>query len=223
MSISAPHQGFPAGAVGTLILNLDALEATPLEQDPFDFLVVPNFVTPDALTKINWDYPDIAGPGNFKLEDLEYGAAFAALIAELSGPTLRDRVAAKFGVDLTGCQQTITVRRFSEQTDGCIHVDHRTKFITMLLYFNEDWNSTDGQLRFLRSADDIEDYAAEVSPLGGTMLAFRRSDKSFHGHTTFVGERRMIQLAWVCENTAVRVEKRLNRLSKPIRRLLNMS
>ncbi len=223
MSISAVHEPQPAGAGGPPILDLAALEATPLERNPFDFLVVPNFVTAEALATINKDYPTISGPGNFKLEELDYGVAFAALIAELRGPALRDLVAAKFGVNLTGCPQTITVRRFSEQTDGHIHVDHRTKIITMILYFNEDWNTEEGQLRFLRSANDLEDYAAEIAPLGGTILAFRRSDKSYHGHKPFVGERRMIQLAWVRENTVGRVEKSFNRLSKPLRRLLNMS
>jgi hypothetical protein len=222
MSITAVDEQDAAGG-GASILDLSALSATPLERDPFDFLVVPDFVASESLAAINADYPDITEPGNFKLENLDYGPAFTALMAELSGPALKDQVGAKFGVDLTGCPQTVTVRRFSEQTDGHIHVDHRTKIITMLVYLNEDWDTADGQLRFLRSATDLEDYAAEVAPLGGTMLAFRRSDKSFHGHKPFVGERRMIQLAWVREGALARCEKRFNRLSKPVRRLLNMS
>ncbi len=222
MSIPTVHeQDAAAGSVS--VLDLAALSATPLERDPFDFLVVPSFVASESLAAINRDYPDIAEPGNFKLEDLDYGPAFAALMAELSGPALKGHVSAKFGVDLTGCPQTITARRFSEQTDGHIHVDHRTKIITMLVYLNEDWDTAGGQLRFLRSATDLEDYAAEVAPLGGTMLAFRRSEKSFHGHKPFVGERRMVQLAWVREGPLARCEKRFNRLSKPVRRLLNMS
>jgi hypothetical protein len=223
MSITAAHEQDAAAATGAAILDLAALTAMPLERDPFDFLVVPNFIAAEALAAINADYPGIAEPGNFDLEELDYGPAFAALTAELCGPALRERVAAKFGADLTGCPQTITVRRFSEQTDGHIHVDHRTKIITMLVYLNEDWDTAGGQLRFLRSATDLEDYAAEVAPLGGTMLAFRRSEKSFHGHKPFVGERRMIQTAWVREGALARCEKRFNRLSKPVRRLLNMS
>ena len=55
------------------------------------------------------------------------------------------------------------------------------------------------------------------------MIAFKRTDKSYHGHKQYVGERRMVQVAWVQESAAARVEKRFNRMSKPIRRLLNMS
>ena len=49
----------------------------------------------------------------------------------------------------------------------------------------------------LRSSSDIEDYAAEVPPLGGTVLAFRRTDTSYHGHKPFVGERRMVQMNYL--------------------------
>ena len=45
----------------------------------------------------------------------------------------------------------------------------------MLVYFNTDWDEQAGQLRLLRSRTDIEDYAAEVPPAGGTLLVFRRA------------------------------------------------
>lgn len=223
MSKATALQTDSAAETGADILDLAALERTPLERDPFDYLVVPDFIRPDWLAAINADYPDIAGPGNVDLEDLRYGPAFADLIAALDGAAFREHMSAKFGVDLTRLPETITVRRYCEKTDGHIHVDHRTKVVTTLIYFNQGWDSDGGRLRFLRSADDIEDYAAEVNPLGGTMLAFRRSDKSFHGHKPFVGERRMVQLAWVQEGLVARAEKRVNRMSKPLRRLLNMS
>jgi hypothetical protein len=223
MSITTSQVQEISSDAGAAYLNLAALKATALERDPFDYIVVPSFISLEALAEINRGYPDITEPGNFKLDDLRYGSAFSALLDELAGPALKELVAAKFGVDLSECPQQVTVRKYSEPTDGHIHVDHRTKVITMLVYLNENWNSEEGQLRFLRSADDIEDFAAEVPPIGGTMLAFRRSDKSFHGFKPFVGERRMIQLAWVREGTVSRYEKRLNRLSKPLRRFLNMS
>jgi len=39
--------------------------------------------------------------------------------------------------------------------------------------------------------------AVVIDPLGGTVLAFRRSDKFRHGYKSFDGERRMIQMSWV--------------------------
>jgi hypothetical protein len=36
-----------------------------------------------------------------------------------------------------------------------------------------------------------------VSPIGGTLLAFRRADNSWHGHQPFVGDRKVIQFNWL--------------------------
>jgi SM-20-related protein len=222
MSLSATHE--PEGAAaGPAMIDYAAFDAAELQRDPFDHLIVPNFLTPTAVAAVNRDYPEITGPANFKLAEIEYGPAFADFVEALSGPELTRKMAAKFKVDLPSNSTSITVRKFCEQTDGNIHVDHRTKIISMLVYFNETWDGEGGRFRILRSADDIEDYAAEIVPLAGTMVAFRRTDKSYHGHKRHVGERRMVQCAWVSEGTLARQEKRLNRLTKPVRRLLNMS
>jgi hypothetical protein len=222
MSVTATHEQESRAGSPTMI-NFAALNAAELQRDPFDYLIVPNFLTPEVVAAVNPDYPQITGPANFKLEEIDYGPAFAELVDELAGPQLTRKMAAKFGVDLPIDSTSITVRKFCEQTDGHIHVDHRTKIISMLVYFNETWDVDGGLFRVLRSPDDIEDYAAEVAPLAGTMVAFRRTDKSYHGHKRYVGERRMVQVAWVGEGALARQEKRLNRLTKPVRRLLNMS
>jgi hypothetical protein len=59
----------------------------------------------------------------------------------------------------------------------------------------------------------------EVTPLAGTMLAFRRSDRSFHGHQPHVGERRVLQLNWVTEWTVVRRELNRHRWSARLKAL----
>ena len=122
-------------------------------------------------------------------------------------------IGAKFGIDLDGLDTSITVRRFAEASDGNIHTDSWTKAVTMLIYFNEEWTSETGALRMLRSATDIEDYAAEVPPLAGTMLAFKRDEKSFHGHKRFEGERRMLQMSWVRPSKTASLALRVKRLT----------
>ncbi|HEX5077504.1 MAG TPA: 2OG-Fe(II) oxygenase [Geminicoccaceae bacterium] len=200
--------------------DLAAFHATPLQRTPFDFLVVSGFILPDALAAINRDYPQIEGPGNKSAEDLDCGPAFAQLLATLKSQAFAELVGEKFEVDLSGCAATIAVRRFSEATDGNIHTDHRSKVITLLLYFNPGWEHAGGRLRLLNSATDMEDYAGEVVPCCGTLLAFRRTDISWHGHKPFVGERRMLQLSWTRGGDVARY---VSSLTKPMRRLLNMS
>ncbi|MGD8497948.1 MAG: hypothetical protein PVG82_03510, partial [Chromatiales bacterium] len=59
---------------------------------------------------------------------------------------------------------------------------------------------------------DIEDFAAEVPPIGGTLLAFRRTDDSYHGHKQFVGERRMLQLSFLRSTRLALWRQRLDRI-----------
>jgi len=80
--------------------------------------------------------------------------------------------------------------------------------------------ATDGRLlRLLRSGTDIDDVVAEVPPLDGTLVAFRRSDNSWHGHKPFIGERRVIQLNWVTSERIKLYEVLRHRASAWLKRL----
>jgi Rps23 Pro-64 3,4-dihydroxylase Tpa1-like proline 4-hydroxylase len=194
------------------VLNLAVFDNTPLQHEPFDYVVAQGVISPEKLEGLNRDYPEIDKPANYSPEALTYGPNFQQLLDELDDPAFERHVAEKFGVDLTGAIKTITVRKYSEPSDGNIHTDHWSKIITLLVYFNTEWTQEGGRLRFMRSANDIEDYAAEVPPLGGTVLAFRRSNKSFHGYKAFEGERRMVQMSWVMPSRLAWYAQQLSRL-----------
>ena len=193
------------------LINIDALRNAQLQTDPYDFLVVPGFIDAEVLARVNRDYPAIETAANHALENLSYGAAFETLMEELRGSPLAHVLGEKFGMELAALPTTVTVRKFCERTDGNIHTDHKSKVITVLVYFNEQWEHADGQLRLLRSKDDIDDYAAQVAPLGGTLLAFRRTDHSWHGHTRFVGERRMVQVNYLDQSPMAVAAQRISR------------
>lgn len=202
------------------MLNLAALEATPLQHDPFDYLVVPAFIKPEALELINRDFPPIQESRSFPLEELTCSPGFQTLMDELQSPSFRQQVEAKFGIDLSSYPVMINVWGHCNRSNGKIHTDSKTKVITVLLYLNRDWPHEGGRLRLLRSATDLEDYATEVSPVGGTLLVFRRSEKSFHGHKPFQGERRMVQLNWVHTKRLDNYANKQHDLAKRFRRLL---
>jgi hypothetical protein len=178
-------------------IDLAGFRRTPLCPDPFDHLIVADFVRREALPALQADFPAIREPGAFPAHRLRYGPAFASLLAELRGPEVRAAFAEKFAVDLEPLPVVLTVRGRCGPRDGRIHTDLPGKVLTVLLYLNGSWDSDGGRLRLLRSADDLEDVAAEVPPVAGTLLAFRRGERSYHGHRPFVGERRVIQLNWV--------------------------
>ncbi len=193
------------------MINLEALRKAELQTDPFDFLVVPGFLDSEVLARVNADYPAIDTAANHALEGLSYGPQFGQLMDEMMGSEFAEVMGEHFDMELASLPNTVTVRKYCERTDGNIHTDHKSKVITVLLYFNENWDSPDGQLRMLRSKGDIEDYAAQVPPLGGTLLAFRRTDHSWHGHTQFVGERRMVQLNYLDQSPLAVAAQRISR------------
>ena len=59
----------------------------------------------------------------------------------------------------------------------------------------------------------------EVSPEVGNVLAFLRSDRSWHGHTPFVGERRVVQVAWLRDASELERKRRRHGLSRFLKRL----
>jgi len=193
------------------LIDLNAVRTAELHTDPFDYMVVPGFLSPQVLAQVNADYPAIDSAANHDLDNLSYGPKFAALMDELRQPAFAQVLGERFGMDLVSLPTTITVRKYCERTDGNIHTDHKSKVITVLVYFNEKWEHEEGQLRMLRSKNDIEDYVAQVPPLGGTLLAFRRTDHSWHGHTRFVGERRMVQLNYLDQSPLAVAAQRVSR------------
>jgi SM-20-related protein len=201
------------------VLDLDRLRTAPLVRDPFDFVVVEESFHAGALPSLIADFPEIRRPGSFPVESLEYGPGFAHLVAALTDIGLRRAIEEKFAIDLDGRPTILTVRGRSDGKDGRIHTDSKTKIITLLLYMNPVWDLAEGRLRLLRGPRDLDDYAQEVTPLAGTIVAFRRSDRSFHGHRPHVGERRSLQLNWVTDEAVVRRELSRHRWSARLKAL----
>ena len=189
-----------------MILDIERLRAAQLRRDPFEYVLVENFIRSEELPALITDFPEVRRHGSFPLGTLALGAAFAGLAAELEGEALRDAIERKFAIDLTDRPTMITVRGKSDGKDGRIHTDSATKLITLLLYMNPVWEDEAGRLRLLRRGDDLADFVEEVPPLAGTMVAFRRSATSFHGHQPHRGERRVLQLNWVTDSAVVRRE-----------------
>jgi len=201
------------------LLDLDRLRASPLCHDPFDFVVVEDFVRAEHQPGVIADFPPLGRHGSFPLAGQRFGAAFEQLAEELEGEELRRAIEDKFAIDLADRPTMITVRGYSDGRDGRIHTDTATKLITVLIYMNPVWQIDEGRLRLLRGPDDLENWVAEIPPLAGTMVAFRRSGKSFHCHLPHIGERRSIQLNWVTDQRVVRRELGRHRWSARLKAL----
>lgn len=200
-------------------LNLAALARATRVDKPFPHLIVPGFLLPAGQVAIGADYPEIGEAGSFPVGDLKVGPRFRAFLAELEGPEFRAAIERAFDIDLAGRPTMVTVRGHARPRDGRIHNDSRTKLITVLVYMNEAWEAEGGRLRLLRSPDNLDDVVAEVPPQAGTLLAFRVTDNSWHGHLPATGPRRVIQLNWVESSAVVRRERIRHGLSARMKRL----
>jgi SM-20-related protein len=210
-------------AMTTATINIDALKATPVQQEPYPYLIVPGFVRAEAMEAIEADYPTVELPGSFPLPTLTYGANFKRFMDEIQGPEMTAVVAEKFGVDLAKRPTMVTVRGRCRPTDGQIHTDSTTKLITVLIYMNGKWEKPGGRLRLLNSADNLNDAFAEVPPDQGTLLVFRNQPNAWHGHESFDGPRRAIQLNWVRDEGVVVREKIRHSISAFFKKIRNKS
>jgi hypothetical protein len=199
-------------------LDLAALDAAPLQRDPFDHVIVKNIIELQHLDAILAGFPSVPGPGSHSPASLKIDQDFAALLAEIESDAFRSAIERKFAIGLAGRPTVITIRGELRASDGAVHTDSRSKLITILLYLNRDWHAPGGRLRLLRSPD-LDEAAVEIAPEAGTLLAFRRSEASWHGHAPFVGARRALQMTYVADRTAALREERRHRLATALKRI----
>jgi SM-20-related protein len=178
-------------------LNIAKLRAATVESEPYNYVIVPGFLPTETVHRINATYPKIEKGGSYPIESLDANMAIKDVIDELDGPEFERAIAEKFGVALEGRPKMYSLRGYTRAKDGQIHTDSKDKIITVLLYLNENWQQPGGRLRILKNGHDVDDFAAEVPPDNGTLLVFKRSDNSWHGHHPFDGQRRSLQMNWM--------------------------
>lgn len=191
------------------ILNLNAIGRAQAQNSPYTYFIARDCVAAEAREALRRDFPVIDAPGSIPVDTLQFGPAFAALLDVLRAPSFSEIIGGQLELDLSPYPQLITVRGHARGHDGRVHTDATWKVATVLIYLNDDWTQPGGRLRVLASGD-LNDIAAEVPPEFGSLLAFRRCDRSFHGHEPFEGERRVVQINWI---------SRQEKLDREIRRL----
>jgi hypothetical protein len=210
----------------SVLSNLDAVRNAKLYREPYDFFLGSDFLRQEGIADLRKDFPDITKPGYLTVHEVLLKGRFKDLVDELEGPELTEVLSQKFGTDLHPYPRLTTIMRRSQAKYGAIHTDSASKIMTLLVYMNDAWEGDDGgRLRALYNEKNYEPYAVEVPPTMGHVFAFLRSNKSWHGHRPFVGERRVVQVAWVRDqaeldrkrkrNAAAQVFKGIGRLWSP--------
>ena len=200
-------------------LNLEKLRSAKVETSPYTYTIVPGFLSPETVARVNATYPDIKAGGSFPIESLDAGMAIKEVIDELDSPAFQQVIESKFAVDLAEKPKMYSLRAYTRAKDGQIHTDSRDKIITVLLYLNENWQQPGGRLRILKNDHDVDDFVAEVPPDNGTLLVFKRSDTSWHGHHPFDGPRRSLQMNWMTSEGSKGWHKIRHSISAAVKKL----
>ena len=199
------------------LVNVDAINGAGVEREPYSYFTAQSFLQPAAIEAVRNEFPAITKTGYHPADEIELSSTFKKLIEELESPELTAALSAKFGIDLSPFPRLTTIRKLSANHEGRIHCDSKSKVMTMLVYMNDDWGSADGRLRVLYNRNDMDKYKLEVSPQMGSIFAFLRADDSWHGHTPFTGERRVVQIAWVRSNDELLRKKKRARFTNMLK------
>jgi SM-20-related protein len=203
-----------------MYINYNSIIKAKLNKEPFKYFVIKDFVNKNHVKDLSKEFPNIATSGSIPLSSLSYKAKFNEFIKELEGDEFREVMAKKFDIDLSERPVMITARGMCKKGNGKIHIDSKGKVLTLLIYFNDEWDSEGGRLRLLREGGaDLENYFEEIEPLMGTLVAFECVENAWHGHKPHVGVRRSMQLNWVKDSSYLGKEQTRHKFSALIKRL----
>ncbi|MBX9589610.1 MAG: 2OG-Fe(II) oxygenase [Hyphomonadaceae bacterium] len=197
------------------VIDLDTVRNAQVSHAPYAFFCSPDFLRQEAIAGLRQDFPDVNKPGYLTVDEVRLKGRFKTLIEEVEGPELTEALSQKFGKNLHPHPRLTTIMRRSQAKYGAIHTDSASKIMTILVYMNDAWEPDQGgRLRVLYDDKRYEPYALEVPPTMGHLFAFLRSDKSWHGHKPFTGERKVVQVAWVKDQAELDRKKKRNAVAQ---------
>ncbi|GGC83933.1 2OG-Fe(II) oxygenase [Chelatococcus reniformis] len=200
------------------LINPAAIRTAAQSNEPYDYFLGENLLKSEAIDDLRRDFPNIDKPGYLTVDEVQLKGTFKTLIDELESDELTRVISEKWGQDLTTFPRLTTIMKKSQPKYGAIHTDGPSKVMTMLVYMNDAWNAGDGgRLRVLYDGQNFEPYKVEVPPVMGTVFGFLRADNSWHGHRPFVGERRVVQIAWIRDADELERKKRRNSFAQRLK------
>jgi len=84
------------------IINLDALLNARLNDAPFPYMIINDFLRAEFANSIQNDFPVLKSRGSYPVQGLKYGNTFQRLVDELQSPVLKATIAKRFQIDGIG-------------------------------------------------------------------------------------------------------------------------
>ena len=180
------------------LINSNKLSKATVNKEFFPFFHVENIFLDNIDNQLVIDdFPEITDGGSFHISSVSSGQLIDKLVKELESDEFKKILETKFNVNLNEAKVVTTLRGYSRKKDGKIHTDSKTKILTVLLYLNKNWQDSNGNLRLLKRNNDLEDYIKEISCSFGSLVAFKVTNKCWHGFKPYEGKRLSIQLNYI--------------------------
>ena len=180
------------------LINSNKLSKATVNKEFFPFFHVENIFLDNIDNQLVIDdFPEITDGGSFHISSVSSGQLIDKLVKELESDEFKKILETKFNVNLNEAKVVTTLRGYSRKKDGKIHTDSKTKILTVLLYLNKNWQDSNGNLRLLKRNNDLEDYIKEIPCSFGSLVAFKVTNKCWHGFKPYEGKRLSIQLNYI--------------------------
>lgn len=199
-------------------INFNELHNAVVKKEPFPYTMIPNLINPDRLADIVNAFPQISHRGSIPVSSIDCPSLFQEFVKEVEETAFREAIAHKFAIDLSNKPSMTTLRGYTTERDGRIHIDSKDKLITVLIYMNPIWDSEEGNLRILKNNHSLDDYVDEVFPTAGSCLIFKVTDNCWHGHKAFIGKRQSLQFNYLTHDAALKKHLNNHRFSAKLKR-----
>jgi Rps23 Pro-64 3,4-dihydroxylase Tpa1-like proline 4-hydroxylase len=199
------------------LLSSDKFKQAKVNNNYFPFFHIKNaFLDNVNIESLVNDFPNIRNGGSFPVDSLASGELIHQLIHDLESREVKEILEDKFNINLDAAKVITTLRGYSRNKDGKIHTDSKTKILTVLLYLNKNWSNKEGNLRFLKENNSLEDYIEEIPCTFGSLAAFKVTDNCWHGFIPYEGKRLSVQLNYIYPE-ALKSHKIRHKLSSRIK------
>jgi len=202
------------------VLDLAPFRAATVHTDPYPHIMARGCLQKRALSALWREFPRLRQTGFHPIDSLAPVGVFAQLLKELEGPEVAAVMSDKLGVELRGLPRLVTVRGVSAAHEDRPHTESTSNVATFLLYLRHAWRSPESRLRILRTRDRLDAWVTEISEEEGNALGFLHSDHSWRSLTPFVGERCVVQVAWLSDAREIDHTKRRQRMSRLLKSAL---
>ncbi len=146
-----------------------------------------------SLDSLCENFPETNKVGHTYIKDVTLSKEWEAFTREIYSSEYRDAIENITGLDLSGYEVGIGIRRHSKISHGAPHSDVPRKKVTHLMYFNDEWPHDTGRIKVLGS-ENLSDVHDSVTPVKGAGLMFIVANNSFHGFEPYEGVRQAMQI-----------------------------